>query len=118
MKVEEISWGMIVGTVALVLVLIAAYNAVMTAVKNHREEVKRKRAPVEALETRADTTTAMLKAHEEMLKSDRDRLNALEEQSRIMLRAMLSMLSHEVNGNSIDKLRGSIAEIQEFLIKK
>lgn len=118
MKVEDVSWGMIVGAIALVLVIVAAYNAIMTAVKHHREEVKRKRAPVEALETRADSTTAMLKAHEEMLKSDRQRLTALEEQQRIMLRALMAMLSHEVNGNSVDKLRASVAEIQEFLIRK
>ena len=118
MSIQDVSWGMIVGAVALVLVIVAAYNAIMTAVKNHREEAKRKRAPVEALENRADTTAAMLKSHEEMLKSDRERLSALEEQQRIMLRALMAMLSHEVNGNSVDKLRASVAEIQDFLIRK
>ena len=118
MSVESVSWSMIVGTVALVLVVVAAYNAVMTAVKHHREEAKRKRAPVEELENRADNTATMLRQHEDMIKSDRDRLNALEEQQRIMLRALMAMLSHEVNGNSVDKLRASVAEIQDFLIKK
>ncbi|MCR4622668.1 MAG: hypothetical protein K5663_11365 [Clostridiales bacterium] len=118
MKIEEVTWGGLIAAVAIILLLIGIYNTVMTALKNHREEAKRKRAPVEKLEGRADATSEMLKQHEQMLQSDKERLNAMEEQQRIMLRAMVAMLSHEINGNSTDKLQASMVEIQNYLISK
>lgn len=118
MKLEDLTFGSLIGLVAVALLLIGIYNTIMTALKNHREEKKRKAAPVEALESRADNARQMLQAHDEMIKADRERLDKLEEQQRIMLRALMAMLSHEVNGNSTDKLKASVVEINDFLIKK
>lgn len=56
--------------------------------------------------------------HEEKLKRDHDRLNSLEESNRIIMRAMMALMSHEINGNSDDKLRASYEEIQKYLIEK
>ena len=118
MQVTDLTFAKLIGTAAVILCLIAAYNLIMTAIKNWREEKKRKNAPVTVLEGRADETKTMLEAHEQMLKSDRERLDTLEEQQRIMLRALMAMLSHEINGNSTEKLTASVSEIQDFLIKK
>lgn len=96
---------------AVALVLIGAYNTIMGAVKTHREEKKRKDAPVNNLEEQ-------VKEHEDKLKRDHERLNELENGNRIMMRAMMAMLSHEINGNSDDKLKASLDEIQKFLIEK
>lgn len=108
---ESITFGQLVGLAALVLVLVGAYNTVMGAVKNYREEKKRKDAPVNTLE---DT----VKKHDERLAKDHERLNDLEDSNRIILRALMAMLSHEINGNSDDKLKDSFDEIQKYLIQK
>ena len=118
MQVKDLTVGGLIGAAAVILVLVAAYNTIMSAVKTWREEQKRKKAPVVALEGRADETKAMLEAHTQMLQADRARLTALEEQQRIMLRALMAMLSHELNGNDVQKLRDSVSEINDFLIKK
>ena len=118
MKIEDLTWGGLIGTAAIILLLIGIYNVIMTALKNHREEVKRKRQPVENLENKASATAETLRQHEQMLHEDRDRLNRLEEQQRIQLRAMVALLSHSINGNSTDKLQASMAEIQNYLISK
>ena len=107
----DITFGQLVGLAALVLVLVGAYNTVMGAVKNYREEKKRKDAPVNTLE---DT----VKKHDERLAKDHERLNDLEDSNRIILRALMAMLSHEINGNSDDKLKDSFDEIQKYLIQK
>ena len=107
----DITFGQLAGLAALVLVLVGAYNTVMGAVKNYREEKKRKDAPVNTLE---DT----VKKHDERLAKDHERLNDLENSNRIILRALMAMLSHEINGNSDDKLKDSFDEIQKYLIQK
>ena len=93
------------------LVLVGAYNTIMSAAKNYREEKKRKDAPVNTLETKVNE-------HEEKLKNDHERLTDLEDSNRIILRALMAMLSHEINGNSDEKLRASFDEIQKYLIQK
>ena len=108
---ENITFGQLVGLAAVVLVLVAAYNTVMTAVKNYREEKARKDKPVSTLETKVND-------HEERLDRDHKRLNDLEESNRIIMRALMAMLSHEINGNSDDKLRASFDEMQQFLIDR
>ena len=100
------------------VVIIGVYNAIMSAVKTHREEKRRRGEPTEKLKQTVDKNTEALKKHEKMLKADRKRLDALEQQNRITLRALMAMLSHEINGNSTDKLKKSVKEIQDFLIEK
>lgn len=96
---------------AVALVLIGAYNTIMGAIKTHREEQRRKDAPVNNLEEQ-------VKGHEEELKRDNDRLKELEDGNRIMMRAMMALLSHDINGNSSEKLKQSLEEIQQYLIDK
>ena len=107
----DITFAQLAGLAALVLVLVGAYNTIMSAVKNYREEKKRKDAPVSTLEEQ-------VKQHEERLKKDHERLNDLEGSNRIIMRALMAMLSHEINGNSDEKLKDSYDEIQRYLLEK
>lgn len=53
-------------------------------------------------------------------KLDRDnrRLNDLETGNRVICRGILALLSHEINGNSKDKLTSSQQEITNYLIER
>jgi len=75
-------------------------------------------SPVTKLTERVDR-------HDELLAKDKDRLDAMEskmqdmgEQSTIMLRGVRALLSHEINGNSTDKLSASMTEIDDYLIRR
>lgn len=107
----NVTFEQLVGLLAAALVLIGAYNTIMGAIKTHREEEKRKTAPVNTLEE-------TVKKHEERLERDHERLNDLEEANRIQMRALMAMLHHEIDGNSVDGLKRSYDEIQKYLIEK
>lgn len=108
---EKITFEQLVALAAIVLILVGAYNTIMSAIKTYREEKRRKDAPVSDLETQ-------VKKHEERLGRDHMRLNDLEESNRIIMRALMAMLSHEINGNSDEKLKASFDEMQKYLIEK
>lgn len=108
---ENITFEQVRNLVLLVLALLGGYNVLMTAIKNRREEKRRKDAPVNNLEEKVNE-------HDERLDRDHKRLNDLEESNRIIMRALMAMLSHEINGNSDEKLKASFDEIQQFLIEK
>ena len=52
------------------------------------------------------------------LDKDNRRLNDLEEGNRVICRGILALLSHEINGNSNDKLLTSQKEITDYLINR
>lgn len=108
---QNVTFEQLVGLLAVALVLIGAYNTIMGAIKTHREEQKRRNAPVNTLEE-------TVKKHDERLERDHERLNDLEEANRIQMRALMAMLHHEIDGNSVDGLRRSYDEIQKYLIEK
>lgn len=114
----DIQFSQIMQLCALVLILVGAYNTIMTAMKNRREEKKLRDSPVTQLTERVDR-------HDELLKKDKDRMDAMDcritdmgQQSTIMLRGVRALLSHEVNGNSTDKLKSSMTEIDDYLINR
>lgn len=111
MQIQTLTFEQLIGTVAVILLLVGAYNTLMTAVKTRREERKRREQPVSTLEQTVND-------HETKLKHDHQRLSDLEESNRILMRAMMALMSHELNGNSNDKLQASYEEIQKYLIEK
>ena len=52
------------------------------------------------------------------LKNDKERLDVLEDGNRVICRGILALLSHEINGNSTDKLKASQSEITNYLIDR
>jgi len=118
MNLENLTFGQLIGAVVVILLLVGAYSTVMKAVQTWREEKRLKDSPVTKL-------TECVDRHDELLAKDKDRIDAMEtrmqdmrEQSTIMLRGVRALLSHEVNGNSVDKLNASMSEIDDYLIRR
>lgn len=52
------------------------------------------------------------------LKNDNERIASLEEGNKHVCKALIAMLSHEINGNSRDKLQTALSELQDYLIER
>lgn len=52
------------------------------------------------------------------MNNDDDRLKSMEDGNKVICRGILALLSHEINGNSIDKLTASQTEITDYLIER
>ena len=65
-----------------------------------------------------DDTEAWRRDVDEKLNRDNGRLNDLEQGNKVICRGILAMLSHEINGNSSDKLIASQQEITNYLINR
>lgn len=66
-----------------------------------------------------------LKEHDEQFKDHETRIRTLEDKTReqdgfikVLCNSILALVSHEINGNSKDKLRDAQKELQDFLINK
>ena len=114
----ELTYDKFLTALVVILLLAGAYNTIMTAWKNHREEKRLRDSPVTQLKERVDR-------HDELLAHDKDRLdehdkllNTMGQESHIMLRGVRALLSHEINGNSLEKLQNSMSEIDDYLITR
>lgn len=63
-----------------------------------------------------ETTNQMLADHEKRLEGYDDQLEELRAMSQVQCVAMKALLSHEINGNSVDKLRSANDQLDAFLI--
>lgn len=79
------------------------------------EEIDRK---LGADKIRLDDHAAKLAGLQATAESQQARVKAIEDGNRVLCRGILALLSHEINGNSDDKLRASQQEITDYLIDK
>lgn len=63
--------------------------------------------------------------HDEALKDHEIRIKRLEDKTKeqdsfikILCNSILALVSHEINGNSLDKLKDAQKELQDFLVNK
>ena len=52
------------------------------------------------------------------LSNDHERLENMEKGNKVICRGILALLSHEINGNSVDKLMKSQSEMTDYLIER
>ena len=58
------------------------------------------------------------KSVDDALTENGDRIETLEEGNKVIITALIAMLSHEINGNSVDKLREALDDLNKYLIGK
>lgn len=52
------------------------------------------------------------------LDNDNKRIESLEEGNKVICKALIALLSHEINGNSNDKLQKALESLNEYLIER
>ena len=72
-----------------------------------------------------DKRDETLKKHSQLLDNDNKRLKELEEWKKqsdewqkVMMKSMLALLSHSIDGNNTDGLKQAKNELQEYLIRR
>ena len=55
---------------------------------------------------------------DDKLGKDNKRIASLEEGNKVICKALMALLSHEINGNSSDKLQKALSDINDYLIEK
>lgn len=70
------------------------------------------------IDRKLDNDKERLDAHERQINAQGNQISAIEHGQKVQCRGILALLSHEINGNSDDKLRESQQEITNFLIDR
>ena len=54
---------------------------------------------------------------DEKLDKDNKRIGHLEEGNKVVCKALMALLSHEINGNSNDKLQKALSDLNDYLLE-
>ena len=118
MDLSKLTFGELLGAAVVILLLIGIYNTIMTAVKNHIELKKRRDAPVDEIKARIDSHDKMLSNDKRRIEDVEERIRDIREESSMTLRGVRALLSHELNGNSDDKMKACYESIDDYLLNK
>ena len=53
---------------------------------------------------------------DESVKDNSDRIKKVEDGNRVIMKALIAIMNHEINGNSTEKLQKALAELNDYLI--
>lgn len=132
----EILWYTLVG-VAGIGALIVLFDKVAEVFRKRKERQRIQQTPGEELadivsakvmekleprfadiERKLDSDKVRIDAHDRQLTAQSAQISAIDEGQKVLCRGILALLSHEINGNSDDKLKASQSEITNYLIDK
>ena len=67
--------------------------------------------------TKPGQTVAQWRADmDESVKDNSERIKKVEDGNKIIMKALMAIMNHEINGNSVDKLKASLQELNDYLI--
>lgn len=118
MTLKDVTFEQLIGLAVIIVILAGTYNTIMAAIKNHMEAKKRQNAPVDTLTARVDVHDKMLANDKRRIEEMDERLSSLKTESAMTLKGVRALLSHEINGNSTEKLKESYDNIDNYLINK
>lgn len=132
----EILWYTVIGLVGIGGLIVLA-DKVVDVFRKRKERRNLERQPEDALaetiskkvlekleprfqeiDRKLATDKTRLDEHTRILGSHQDQLSNIEQGNKVMCRGILALLSHEINGNSNDKLKESQQEITNYLIDR
>ena len=53
---------------------------------------------------------------DESVKENSERIKKVEDGNRVIMKALMAIMNHEINGNSVDKLQKALGELNDYLI--
>ena len=105
------SLQMVVTCASAIVTISAAATVFMTMYRSAKK-------PNELQNQRLDKLEDRMKDLEDKLSSDNVRLNAIERGNRVTQRALLALLSHEIDGNHTEGLKSARDELQNYLLDR
>lgn len=101
-----------------VLVLCGVIISVCVAVSWLYKAWQRASKPHRDLKARVEELACKHDDYDEYFKADKQRLDGLEADNKLVLRGVMQLMTHEIDGNHVDALRDARDDIQQHLIDR
>ena len=93
------------------LVLINFGNAVVNLFKSAK-------SPTATLENRVTEIERKMSRYDDMFGRDKARLDSFDESNRIILKSLLAIIKHDLDGNNVEALKQAQDDLQNYMLSK
>lgn len=104
-------WQITLAIIGGALVLINFYNAIVQLVKTSK-------TPTDNLESRVDEIERRMSRYDDMFGRDKARLDSFDDSNRIILKSLLAIIKHDLDGNNTDALKQAQEDLQNYMLNK
>ena len=108
----------IVSVLAFIASVGAAATAIGKAIAKAKQPETDQNNRIKNLEERVSSVEKTLEKHTSFFSTDDARMTALEEANKVLMRALLAILAHEIDGNNTAELKTAHRELQDYLLRK
>lgn len=105
-------------TIKVLLAIAASIAAIGGAIGFIEHVVDRVSIKHNKVAAKVEDHEKVIEKHSEYLDRDNNRLKEMEESNRLIMRGMLGIMTHEIDGNHTEQLKQTRDEIQEYLINR
>lgn len=105
-------------TVVVILLACVAITTLVKAYESIKSLQKPKKSERKALQEKQTECAARFDADLKRIKVLEENQRKQQETDRVVLTALRAILSHEINGNSIERMRAANEEIDQMLINR
>lgn len=101
------------------ITLMTLWNLIEQRVSKTKEPTNNLEERVNLLERKMDfEIKAVFERYDTMFGRDKARLDSNEEGIKVILRGLLAMMKHEIDGNNTDALKKASDELQEYMLRR
>lgn len=101
-----------------IVLIWACISAIIGMIGLIINRINKHKKPNEIQNKRLDAIEERLKKFDEMFMNDNNRMGYIEDSNSVILRSLLALLSHGIDGNNVDDMRKAKKELEEYLIKR
>lgn len=101
-----------------VLAICGGVTVILTAAGHVYKVVQAAKAPAKKVEERLAKLEDTVKEHKGYFANDKERLEAIEEGTKVTQKALLALLSHGIDGNDTEAMKRARDELNDYLIKR
>ena len=112
-------WQTTVVIVAGVLTLFNLADKLVSYMKDIRKPTTDLETRVAKLEKEMEFGIKVtFEKYEERFSRDLARINGIEETNRLMLKALLAIMDHEIDGNHVEQLKNARDELKDYMLNR
>ena len=101
-----------------ILTVAATFTALSVAVNWLILWINKINSPRDELEKRMTEAERKIKEHDEQIAKASSRINTLEKEERLIMRALLALLEHGLDGNNVQKMSEAKNDLEKYLLEK
>ena len=95
------------------VIVLAAIAAAVVLAGNVVKTIREWKKPGDAAREDANQWRTEM---DENMKDNSERIKKVEDGNKIIMKALMAIMNHEINGNSVDKLQKALSELNDYLI--